>query len=85
MPQYNYEKPHLAIDPFFEEPSTVKKLQALTALIRARHPSADAQIIEWLETADFQTSFAILSKVKAYLGAGGMEQVFNLSGSQTRF
>jgi hypothetical protein len=86
MPQYNYEKPHLAIDPFFEEPSTAKKLQAVTALIRSHHPDTDARIIEWLETADFQTSFAILSKVKAYLGAtGGIEQVFNLSGAQTRF
>lgn len=86
QPQYNYEKPHLAIDPFFEEPSTLKKLQALTALIRSRHPETDAQIIEWLAAADFQTAFAILSKVKLYLdAAGGMDQFFNLSGSQTRF
>lgn len=85
MPQYNYEKPHLAIDPFFEEPATIKKLQALTALIRSNHPDTDARIVEWLETADFQTSFAILSKVKAYLGAGGIEQIFNLSGAQGRF
>jgi hypothetical protein len=85
MPQYNYEKPHLAIDPFFEEPSTVKKLQALTALIRARHPDTDRMILEWLEAADFQTSFAILSKVKSYLNVVGIEQFFNLSDSQTRF
>ena len=85
MPQYNYEKPHLAIDPFFEEPATIKKLQALTALIRSNHPDTDARIVEWLETADFQTSFAILSKDKAYLGAGGIDHVFNLSDSQTRF
>jgi len=85
MPQYNYEKPHLAIDPFFEEPSTVKKLQALTALIRARHPDTDRMIIEWLESADFQTTFAILSKVKSYLNVVGIEQFFNLSDSETRF
>jgi hypothetical protein len=85
MPQYNYEKPHLAIDPFFEEPTTVKKLQALTALIRARHPDTDRAIIEWLEAADFQTSFVILSKVKSYLNVVGIEQFFNLSDSETRF
>ncbi|HEX8251190.1 MAG TPA: hypothetical protein VF599_23660 [Pyrinomonadaceae bacterium] len=85
MPQYNYEKPFLAIDPFFEEPATIKKLQALTALIRVQHPDTDARITEWLETADFQTSFAILSKVKSYLGTGGIDRVFNLSGAQERF
>ena len=85
MPQYNYEKPYLAIDPFFEEPATIKKLQALTALIRSRHPETDARIAEWLENADFQTSFAILSKIKNYLGADGVDQVFNLSGAQNRF
>jgi len=85
MPQYNYEKPFLAIDPFFEEPSTIKKLQALTALIRSQHPDPDARIIEWLETSDFQTSFAILSKVKMYLNVSGVDQFFNLSGSETRF
>ncbi|MDQ3800183.1 MAG: hypothetical protein M3384_12080 [Acidobacteriota bacterium] len=85
MPQYNYEKPHLAIDPFFEEPATIKKLQALTALIRSQHPETDARIVEWLENADFQTSFAILSKIKGYLGAGGVDRVFNLSGAQNRF
>jgi len=85
VPQYNYEKPHLAIDPFFEEPSIIKKLQALTALIRARHPETDRWIIEWLETADFQTSFAILAKVKSYLNFSGIDEVFNLSDSQNRF
>lgn len=85
MPQYNYEKPHLAIDPFFEEPATIKKLQALTALIRSQHPETDARIAEWLENADFQTSFAILSKIKNYLGAGDIDRVFNLSGAQNRF
>ena len=85
MPQYNYEKPFLAIDPFFEEPSTIKKLQALTALIRSRHPEGDARITEWLETSDFQTAFAILSKVKMYLDVSGADQIFNLSGSERRF
>ncbi|HEX8738278.1 MAG TPA: hypothetical protein VF721_23285 [Pyrinomonadaceae bacterium] len=85
MPQYNYEKPFLAIDPFFEEPSTIKKLQALTALIRAQHPDTDARIIEWLEASDFQTAFAILSKVKMYLNVSGVDRFFNLSGSETRF
>lgn len=85
MPQYNYERPYLAIDPFFEEPSTVKKLQTLTVLMRARHPETDRMITEWLETADFQTAFAILSKVKSYLNVSGIKEVFNLSDSQNRF
>ena len=85
MPQYNYEKPFLAIDPFFEEPATIKKLQTVTALIRSQHPEADAWISGWLENSDFQTSFAILSTVRRYLNASGIDQFFNLSDSQNRF
>jgi hypothetical protein len=85
MPQYSYEKPFLAVDPFFEEPATIKKLQAVTALVRVRHPDTDRLIAEWLETADFQTSFTILSKFKGYLGGVGVDNLFNPTASRERF
>lgn len=85
LPQYSYHKPFLAIDPFFEEPTTTKKMQCVTALIRAKHPRTDEFIIDWLKTADFQTSFQILSTLRNYLRANQIDQMFNLEAPQSRF
>ena len=85
LPQYNYHKPFLAIDPFFEEANTTKKLQVITALIRAKHPETDKFIGEWLEKADFQTSFTILSNIRHLLQSNEIDQLFNLGESENRF
>lgn len=85
LPQYAYYKPFLAIDPFFEEPNTIKKTQAITALIRSKHPETDKFIARLLETSDFQTSFMILSVVRAYLQSNQIDQIFNLDTPQNRF
>jgi len=85
LPQYNYYKPSLAIDPFFEEPNTTKKLQCLTALVRSKHPDTDKHIAEWLEKADFQTTFTILSNVRGYLQTNQIDQMFKADAVQNRF
>jgi len=85
LPQFSYHKPHLAIDPFFEEANTTKKMQCVTALIRARHPRADEFIADWLRAADFQTTFQILSTLRSYLRSNQVDQLFNLSAPQNRF
>jgi hypothetical protein len=85
LPQFSYFKPFLAIDPFFEEANTTKKMQCVTALIRARHPRTDEFIADWLKTADFQTSFIILSNLRAYLRSNQIDQLFNLSAPEDRF
>ncbi len=85
MPQFSYFKPYLAIDPFFEEANTTKKLQCVTALIRAKHPRTDEFITDWLKTADFQTTFQILSTLRDYLRSNEIDQLFNLSAAQNRF
>ena len=67
LPQYTYHKPSLAVDPFFEEANTTKKIQAITALIRSNHPETDEYIAKLLEKSDFQTSFKILLTVRSYI------------------
>ena len=84
MPQFSYYKPHLAIDPFFEEPNTTKKMQCVTAMIRAKYPRTDEFIADWLRIADFQTTFHILSTLRGYLQSNQIDQLFNLSTPQTR-
>lgn len=85
LPQYAYHKPYLAIDPFFEEPNTIKKIQAITALIRSKHPDTDKFIAGLLETSDFQTSFVILSTVRAFFQSNEVDRIFNLDAPQNRF
>lgn len=41
QPQFSYLKPFLAIDPFFEDPTTLKKLQSISMVLRAKHPEAE--------------------------------------------
>jgi hypothetical protein len=85
LPQFSYHKPFLAIDPFFEDAATLKKLQAITALIRSKHPETDKFIARLLEASDFQTSFVILSNVRNFLQTNQVEQMFNLGEKQNRF
>ena len=85
LPQLSYHKPGLAIDPFFEQATTTKKLQAMTALLRAKHPDADRMIASWLEICDLQTSFMVLSQVRAMLRSDQLGQMFNADASVTRF
>jgi hypothetical protein len=85
LPQFSYHKPFLAIDPFFEEANTTKKMQCVTALIRAKHPRTDEFIADWLKTADFQTTFQILSTLRNYLRSNQVDQLFNLAAPENRF
>lgn len=85
LPQYAYYKPFLAIDPFFEEPNTIKKIQSITALIRSKHPDTDKFIARLLEASDFQTSFNVLSTVRHYFQSSEVDRVFNLDAPQNRF
>jgi len=85
LPQFSYEKPTLAIDPFFDEPTTAKKLQILSALFRAKHPDTDRIATEYLQSSDLQTSFVILSRIRHMLGSNQLEQLFKLDGPRARF
>lgn len=85
LPQYNYYKPSLAVDPYFEQETVTKKTQLAAALIRARHPEADRIIGEWLAECDLQTAFGLLSNLRHVLRGSGIDQLFKLDGSADRF
>ncbi len=85
LPQYSYHKPYLAIDPFFEDETTTKKLQTISALPRLKHPDADRLITELLKRSDFQTTFSILSLLHGSVQSNQLEQMFNLASPQQRF
>jgi hypothetical protein len=85
LPQYSYHKPYLAIDPFFHDDTTTKKLQSISALFRAKHPDTDRMVNELLETSDFQSSIEILTTVSSFLNSNSIDQFFNLSQPADRF
>lgn len=84
LPQYNYHKPNFAIDPFFDEANTIKKMQCITALIRSRHPDTDGYIKKLLEESDAQTAFQIISTVRGYLKNNRIDKMFNLDAPNNR-
>ena len=85
LPQYDYQKPCLAVDPFYEHESTTKKLQSIAALFRAHHPDADRIVSDMLDTADFHTTFLILRTARSMLAGNRLHEVFNISTPQDRF
>jgi len=85
LPQYDYQKPSVAVDPFYEHESTTKKLQTVTALFRAQHPETDRMVSNLLKTADFHTAFLILRTVRSMLAGNRLNEVFNISTPQDRF
>jgi hypothetical protein len=85
LPQFSYHKPFLAIDPFFEEANAIKKIQCLSTLFRSKHLETDRLIGELLEASDFQTSYSILSSVKAFLQQDQLDQIFKMDASKARF
>lgn len=85
LPQFDYLKPFLAIDPFYEDATTAKKLQTVSMLMRAKRSETDGIIAEWLEHADFQTTFAILSHLKSLLQNNRLEQLFDTQNAEDRW
>ena len=85
LPQYEYFKPGLAIDTFFKQPTTTKKLQALSALFRAKHADADRIAADLLGGSDLQTSFTILSDIRALLKSDRISHLFKLAVPKERF
>ncbi len=85
LPQYNYFKPSLAVDPYFEQETVTKKTQLAMALIRAKHPDADRMIGAWLAECDFQTVFGLLSNLRRVLSSNSVDQLFKLEAPADRF
>jgi hypothetical protein len=83
--QFNYLKPSIAIDPFFDEPWMTRKVQTVSLLLSMEHPEADQMIFDLLDIADFHTTFAVLGTAFKFLGRNELEELFQVSKSVDRF
>ena len=82
--QYEYLKPCVAVDPFFEEPWMTRTVQTVSLLLSMKHPEADQMISNLLDMADFHTTFAVLKAAFALLGHNELEELFQISKSSDR-
>ena len=82
--QYDYRKPHFAVNPFFENVSMIKKRQTVGLLLGMKHKDADQMIKQLVASSDFHTAYLILLDA-AYLRNSPMDELFGLSTGQERF
>jgi hypothetical protein len=84
-PQFSYLPPGVAIDPFFEEPNFIKKLQTASMLLHLKRADADEQIANLLKASDAQMSYLILSNIKRFYSTSQAEEIFSFSANNDRF
>jgi hypothetical protein len=85
LPQFSYHKPSLALDPFYEDETLTKKLQMISAMLRADRPNADEHIGKLLEDSDFQSTYSILGMLRPALSSNQIERLFNAEQPKLRF
>jgi hypothetical protein len=85
QPQYSYHKPYFALDPFFREPTLIKKLQTINLLLTIKHPDVDAFVGDLISASDFQTSYFLLDVVRNHLTGDAVAKMFHLSSGQERY
>jgi hypothetical protein len=85
LPQFSYQKPCIAIDPFFEQDTMTKKLQMMSTLFRARRPDAEQLTAEFLKSSDMQTCYQILTQLRALLKSNQLGEFFKLEGPKAQF
>ena len=83
--QYDYRKPHFALDPFFKNPVMIKKLQTVGLLLGMKHKDADAMIADLVCGSDFHTAYLVLTEVYQQLQSNEMDALFGLSTGKDRF
>lgn len=83
--QYEYQKPHFALNPFFKNSVVAKKLQTVNLLLGMKHTDADAMIGDLICTSDFHTAYFVLREIYHQLRSSEMDELFGLSTGKLRF
>jgi hypothetical protein len=83
--QYDYRKPHFALNPFFRNVALTKKMQTVGLLLGMKHKDADAMIGDLISSSDFHTAYFVLQEVFHLLRINQMDELFGLSSGKDRF
>jgi len=83
--QYEYRKPHFALNPFFKNAALFKKLQTVELLLGMKHKDADALIVDLVSASDFHTAYFVLAETSQQLKSNEVDTLFGLSSGRDRF
>jgi hypothetical protein len=83
--QYDYRKPHFALNPFFRNAALNKKLQTIGLLLGMKHKHADTMIGDLVCASDFHTAYFVLAETFSQLQSNEMDTLFGLSTGKDRF
>jgi hypothetical protein len=83
--QYDYYRPHLAVDSFYRNPELIKKVRGVAVLFATNDPDADAIVGDAVASADFQTTYSMLAEAYRRLKPGKLEALFERSHGSDRF
>ena len=81
LPQFDYLKPYLALDPFYEDHALKRKVQSIQLLLRMKHPDAYSLLTEMVLSSDFHTTYAVLSAAFQHLVEATWENVAQANGN----
>ena len=82
--QYDYRKPSVAIDPFFKDPQTFRRLQTIRLLLSTNYEHADAMLCDLVSASDVHTTFLALGTIFRHLRHDPLEKLFELSRTAPR-
>lgn len=85
QPQFRYLHPGIAIDPFFNDPAIIKRVQSANVLLAMHHNEADSIISGMLAHADLHTAFALLNTAHGHLFRHAPFQFRELSNNPKRW
>jgi hypothetical protein len=85
QPQLSYKKPYVALDPFFKDPATIRKLQTQTLLYSMNHQKADQFVLDLVGDSDFQTTYFVLENAFGHLRGTEITRLFGLAENKDRF
>ena len=82
--QYDYRKPYFAVNPFYKNILTAKKVQTIGLLLGMNHKEVDSYIWDVVASSDFHTAYFVLLQA-APLRNRSVDELFDMSIGKERF
>ncbi len=85
LPQFEYHKPGLALNTFYDDECNTRRLQVLSALARIEPEDLDTLIQQTIESNDVQSVYYILAELNKYSTSNQLAEIFSVTTNETRF
>jgi hypothetical protein len=76
LPQLNYLKPSIAIDPFFSDQWMTKRVQTIPVMLAVHHPEVELAVRDCVRLSDEHTAFLLLAEVDRWSRQPSLQQMF---------